>query len=909
MSSADRPTHPLSPDARTRLERLVEEFESAWARGERPAIDHLLPADPAERTAVLVELVHVELELCLKAGEAARAEAYFQRFPELTTDKAVALDLIAAEYTQRRRREPRLGPVEYLGRFPQFPELADRLRQPPGDTPSLPASASYPWSNTLAEFVAPAGPAPKPAAVPGYEILGELGRGGMGVVYKARHTRLNRLVALKMILSGSHAGEEELTRFRAEAEALARLRHPHIVQIFDVGEHDGRPYFSLEYVEGGSLGKRLGGTPLPPRQAAALAETLARAVEAAHRCGIIHRDLKPANVLLTADGTPKITDFGLAKRLDAGAGQTSTGKVLGTPSYMAPEQAAGKGQEIGPATDVYALGTVLYEMLTGRPPFRAATSFETVHQVLSEEPIAPRSLQRRLAPDLETICLKCLQKETRRRYGSAAELADDLRRFLNDEPIRAKPTGRLRRVVKWVRRRPVWAGLIAVSCVGALGLAVLSAGLWRTLHDREAALTLANDATSQARASEAQTRQHLYAADLRVAGQLWKGGDLDALRGRLNRHRGVDVCGFEWNYYSRLVRGTERGVFPHAREVLHVAVAADGRTAVTSGSEGPAILWEVANCQPLRTFAAALDPGDALRFLPDGKTLAFTEKGGRVRLVDPATGKDLEKPFPVPGQPERAALSPDGRLVAVAQRSPAGLQVWDRSAGRLAWSWKEGMPIQALAFAPDGRTVVTALDKTLLVWDVRTGREARRLPAAATSQPLGLKVIARISEPAGTGRWTFTTPARPTSPAFSPGTAAPAPLSAAARTGRWPFPPTAKAWPWAGMTASSACGTSAPARCATHSAATPTGSGTWPLPPTAGRCSRPARTAVPGRGTWPCARNGATLPSRWRRPGRSAWRDGRGCWRSPARTTASPCSTPSPDAGKAPVRDTPGWSG
>ena len=288
--------------------------------------------------------------------------------------------------------------------------------------------------------VAPAAPPPATAAgasvaVPGYEILGELGRGGMGVVYQARQTKLNRLVALKMILAGSHAGAADLARFRTEAEAVARLQHPNIVQVYEVGEHEGMPFFSLEFCGGGSLEKKLDGTPLPPKEAAALVETLARAMQAAHEQRVIHRDLKPANVLLAEDGTPKITDFGLAKKLDE-AGQTQTGAIMGTPSYMAPEQAGGKSGEIGPAADVYALGAILYECLTGRPPFKAATALDTLMQVVGDEPVPPPQLQPKAPRDLETICLKCLHKEARKRYESAAELADDLRRFLDGEPIR-----------------------------------------------------------------------------------------------------------------------------------------------------------------------------------------------------------------------------------------------------------------------------------------------------------------------------------------------------------------------------------------------------------------------------------------------------------------------------------------
>jgi serine/threonine-protein kinase len=270
----------------------------------------------------------------------------------------------------------------------------------------------------------------------------------MGVVYKAKQVGLNRMVALKMILAGAHASAQEQNRFRIEAEAVAQLVHPNVVQIYEIGQHDGLPYFSLEYVDGGSLAGMMKGRPLPGRQTAELIQTLARAVHAAHQRGIVHRDLKPANVLLTRDGTPKITDFGLAKKLDTdsnkSSGNTRSGTVMGTPSYMAPEQAGDKDKQIGPHTDVYALGAILYECLTGRPPFRCDNPVETVLQVLDHEPEAPRSFNKEVDPSLEAICLKCLEKNPRDRYTRAQDLADDLGNYLNGEPVKADRTTSLR---------------------------------------------------------------------------------------------------------------------------------------------------------------------------------------------------------------------------------------------------------------------------------------------------------------------------------------------------------------------------------------------------------------------------------------------------------------------------------
>jgi serine/threonine protein kinase len=290
----------------------------------------------------------------------------------------------------------------------------------------------------------------------GYEILGELGRGGMGVVYKARQVSFNRIVALKLILAVEHAGPQELARFRAEAEAMTRLRHPNIVQVYEVGEQEGHPFLALELVDGGSMAQKLAGRPQPPRLAAQLVETLARAMHCAHQQGIVHRDLKLANVLLTADGTPKISDFGVAKILEWGlviTGQTPSGAIVGTPSYMSPEQALGKRKSVGPPADVFALGAILYELLAGRPPFRGETPLDTIRQVAELEPVPPSRLQLKVPRDLDGICLKCLQKEPSNRYASAEALAEDLRCFVEGKPIQARPISAWERLVKWLKRR------------------------------------------------------------------------------------------------------------------------------------------------------------------------------------------------------------------------------------------------------------------------------------------------------------------------------------------------------------------------------------------------------------------------------------------------------------------------
>jgi putative methionine-R-sulfoxide reductase with GAF domain len=417
-----------------------------------------------------------------RAGEHTLIEAYLVEQPDLQSNRQSVLDLVSNEVLLREEQGERPGLTEYVARFPHLAtELASQFEVDAAirheqaatldmaDASCLPPRPSQPPSERAVKF----------ARVPNYEIVQELGRGGMGVVYKARHLNLNRMVALKMILAGAHAGPNELARFRTEAEAVAHLQHPNIVQVYEYGAHEDRPYMALELVEG-SLTKSLAGTPLPARQAAQWSETLARAVHYAHQRGVVHRDLKPANVLLSRDGVLKITDFGMAKMASGQTtGQTQTGAVLGSPCYMAPEQAEGKTRQIGPATDVYGLGAILYELLTGRPPFQAPTLHDTLNMVRLREPTPPSRLQAKLPRDLETICLRCLQKEPDKRYPSAEALADDLRAFLAGEPIRSRPAGPWERMMRWARRRPAEAVVLGAGAMACLGL--IAGILWSSV--------------------------------------------------------------------------------------------------------------------------------------------------------------------------------------------------------------------------------------------------------------------------------------------------------------------------------------------------------------------------------------------------------------------------------------------
>jgi eukaryotic-like serine/threonine-protein kinase len=380
------------------------------------------------------------------------------------------------------------------------------------------AESTFPRAAKEKRSVGPSGELPK---IPGYEVEGVLGHGGMGVVYKAKHLKLNRQVALKMLIYGSAATPLELARFQREAEAVAALRHPQIIQIYDVGEADGRPYYTMEFVEGGSLSKKLAGKPQSANLAASIVATLADAIHAAHNEGIIHRDLKPANILLTSAGEVKISDFGLARQ--SGHEQPLTlSAVQGTPSYMAPEQALGKSSAFSPSVDIYALGALLYEMLTGRPPFRAETSAETQRQVIHEEPASPSRLNANVPRDLETICLKCLNKDPSRRYATASALEEDLRHFLCGESIEARRAGILERIYKWVKRRPALAGLVAASFLFiAIGIAV---ALRIAIQQADRRHAIEADLLQVSDSEQRQNWHEAEAALQRAEGRLGEGG-------------------------------------------------------------------------------------------------------------------------------------------------------------------------------------------------------------------------------------------------------------------------------------------------------------------------------------------------------------------------------------------------
>ncbi len=519
---------------------------------------------------------------------------------------------------------------------------------------------------------------PSPA-VSGYEILEELGRGSMGVVYKARQTQLNRICALKMILAGAHADATTSLRFLSEAEAIARLHHPNVVQIHHVGEAEGLPFFELEYVDGGSLDQRLDGTPWSAQRAACLVAALAEGVAEAHRLGIVHRDLKPGNVLIVRDGTPKIADFGLAKSLVHESGLTATESIMGSPSYMAPEQAEGKTKQVGPLADVYALGAILYELLVGRPPFRGTTVLDTINQVKSAEPVPPSRLVPGLRRDVETIALKCLQKDSARRYASAEALADDLRRFLDDRPITARPAGRLERAARWCRRNRAVAALLALAATLLVLVAVVSLVGY---------------------ASERSARRE-------AVGNLYH-----ALVGEARALRIARAGGYRSQVFDRLARA--------------MRLATPGRDPTDLRREAAASLGDFVGIEPL-TIRDLEPPANSdhsylrLALEPHSKWIAIGLVNGSVRLFDRPSGRRLGL---IPGSASDVtalSTSPDGRRLLVGHRDGTIRVVEDPASAtpRVLSTTKAGGTI--LAFAPTevGRALVqTATVRQIVVRDL-----------------------------------------------------------------------------------------------------------------------------------------------------------------------------------------------
>jgi WD40 repeat protein/tRNA A-37 threonylcarbamoyl transferase component Bud32 len=599
------------------------------------------------------------------------------------------------------------------------------------------------------EMGVPIAPAPVPLVplyrVGDHELLLEIGRGGMGVVFKARHVRLHRLVALKMILGGVLARAEDLVRFENEAAAAAQLQHPNIVALYEVGTHEGQPYFSMEFVSGSSLAQRVALGVLPGRLAASYLERLARAVHYAHGRGVIHRDLKPANVLLDEADQPKITDFGLAKVLQGNSGQTRTGAIIGTPSYMAPEQ-AGASKVVGPGCDVYSLGAILYELLTGSPPFRGETALATLTMVAEKDPVPPHLLNPKVDRDLETICLKCLEKDPAQRYATAEALADDLRHYLDGEPIAARRVGAGGRALKWVRRKPAVAALVFFALLALVGFSLFQwymAGQEHRLRqeaDVQRARALENQAEALRR--ERALRYTAYLAQMRQAQHVWASADLEGAERLLAfwvpRTGQPDLRDWEW-YYLQGLCGGRTTLAGHRGRATSVAFGPDGQRLATAGGEpsrpGEIKLWDVATGRCLRTFPAGhTNRIGAIAFSPDGRRLASAGDDGTVRLWHVTTGKELARLGGRAGRATGVAFSPDGSQLASGD-GDGNVRFWNVEKALLAKGGslrfkKAGHrgEVTAIAFRADGRMLASSgLDETVRLWDVASGTVRRTL--------------------------------------------------------------------------------------------------------------------------------------------------------------------------------------
>jgi len=709
---SDRPSQNLSGldiDLARRVDEVCRRFEAHWREGHRPRVeDSLVDVSHEGRAALRAELEGLERELCdtQEAGGATEGRTGSAPDPGTTPPPAIT------EAPTIAPGAPLSVPVPGDART----SVHEDATIPPHRDPTIeltPVAGAMP-ARAHGE-AAQAGPdVSEPVRVRyfgDYEILREIARGGMGVVFQARQISLNRPVALKMILAGQLANETDILRFYLEAEAAANLDHPGIVPIFEVGQHEGQHYFSMGFVEGESLSQRLAGGPLPSRKAAALLAKVAEAIEYAHSHGVVHRDLKPGNILLDQAGNPRITDFGLAKKIQGDSGLTGSGQIMGTPSYMPPEQAGGNRGEVGPAADVYALGATLYCMVTGRPPFQAATAMDTVIQVVSDEPVPPRRLNAAVSRDLETICLKCLEKDRRRRYGSAAALGDDLRRYLDGEPIVARPVTAWERGWKWARRRPVVAGLAAALMLATiLGVAGI-VWQWRKAE--------ANFARAETNLAEANLQRGI------AQDKLFDSLKAQARAGRFSRRMGQRFDSLDALTQAARI-GRERGMTPERIAALRDEAIAcmalpDLRPTGRVIQRPPGVLWTTFD--PTMTRYALRFRGGTIsvrRVTDDQEIARFQARGDRDIWV--------------------FGFSPDGRYLATTHRPDRTLTVWDIQQRTVSLEDTARVANFAAKFSPDSRRVALAhADGELLVYDLATGRPSRRWPGPAGVSDLAFR--------------------------------------------------------------------------------------------------------------------------------------------------------------------------
>ncbi len=684
-------------------------------------------------------------------GQRVPSESYLQRHPEIPGDSDYSFELVYGEFLLRESCGDPASIEEFLWRFPAH---ADRLNRQLTVHRQLDSLETLKDDRLSLETTQPGLPAPAQGPgprikVPGYEVLEELGRGGMGVVYRARQTRLEREVALKMVRPDGMDDREMVVRLLAEARAAARLKHPNIVQIFAVGDHDGRPFIEMEYLEGGSLGRLLDGRPWPARDAARLVERLALAISEAHRLDIVHRDLKPGNVLFSAEGVVKIADFGLAKQLDRDSDLTRSEQLLGSPSYMPPEQTRGSKSQLTARADIYSLGAILYELLTGRPPFRGNTVLQTLEQVRTSEPVPPARLVPQIPKDLETICLKCLMKEPDRRYESASALAEDLRRFLDGRPILARRLGSVEVAWRKLRRHPVVAALVAALTVSLIG-GFLGMAMLLVLANHNASVAheksdLANRETQRAvESSKAEARSRREAERSAALRTLDRGHDL--------AERGSIGLGLLWMAEAHrltpsdardLRRAIARDALAWSRvaarpralwsvgsngDRLDLALSPDSRTAVVVREGGSAEWIDLETAQTIRILREKSSHGNHVEFNPGGNQALVVGYDEGVVWVYDLSGSSRDFALrPETGKPNIAHFVLGGRAVLTIDRGTGRLDLWNAETGEalgISGTLKPGANV--LDCSPDGRIFATSSDDSLVrLWDAETLRPWR----------------------------------------------------------------------------------------------------------------------------------------------------------------------------------------